>query len=151
MLQGRLFSYPDAQRYRLGVNYQALPVNRPASAVNTYHRDGAMRFDGNDGRADNYEPNGFGGPVQKRDFSEPPLAISGDADRYDSHAGNDDFTQAGDLYRLLSPAERDRLTSNIAGTMKGLPEEIVRPNIQNFAKCDPHYGSEIARKVGIKL
>jgi catalase len=151
MLQGRLFSYPDAQRYRLGVNYQSLPVNRPSSAVNTYHRDGAMRFDGNEGRADNYEPNGFNGPVQKPDFSEPPLAISGDADRYNAHAGNDEWSQAGDLYRLMTTEERDRLTSNIAGTMKGLPEAITRPNILNFAKCDPEYGAAIARKVGIKL
>lgn len=150
MLQARLFAYPDAQRYRIGANYQHLPVNRPKNEMNSYQRDGAMRFDGN-GVADNYEPNGFGGPAQDESFAEPPLRISGDAARYDAHKGNDEYTQAGDLYRLMSKEERDRLTSVIAGTMQGLPENILRPNIENFAKCDPEYGAEIARKVGLKL
>jgi len=147
MLQARLFSYPDAQRYRLGVNYQTLGVNRPVNAVNTYHRDGAMRFDGNDGGRDNYEPNGFGGPVQDASVAEPPLRIAGDAARYDAHAGNDDFSQAGDLYRLMSPAERERLTSNIARTMRGLPDAIVAPNLAHFRQCDPEYGAKIAAKL----
>lgn len=151
MLQGRLFAYPDAQRYRIGANYQHLPVNRPKNDINSYQRDGAMRFDGNNGAADNYEPNGFGGPVQDESLTEPPLKISGDAARYDAHKGNDEYSQAGDLYRLMSKEERDRLTSVIAGTMQGLPESILRPNIENFAKCDPEYGAEIARKVGLKL
>lgn len=117
MLQGRLFAYPDAQRYRIGANYQHLPVNRPKNDINSYQRDGAMRFDGNNGAADNYEPNGFGGPVQDESLTEPPLKISGDAARYDAHKGNDEYSQAGDLYRLMSKEERDRLTSVIAGTM----------------------------------
>lgn len=151
MLQARLFSYPDAQRYRIGANYQALEVNRPLNAVNTYQRDGAMRFDGNAGRLDNYEPNGFGGPVQDEAFAEPPLRISGDADRYDAHKGNDNFTQAGNLYRLFTEAQKDQITSVIAGTMKGIPEEILIPAIANFSLCDPDYGKRIAEKVGIKL
>lgn len=151
MLQARLFAYPDAQRYRIGANYQHLPVNRPHNAVNSYQRDGALRFDGNNGNSDTYEPNGFNGPSQDASFAEPPLRISGDAARYDAHKGNDEFTQAGDLYRLMSKEERDRLTSVIAGTMQGLPESILRPNIEHFAKCDPEYGAEIARKVGLKL
>ncbi|UXR64704.1 catalase [Bdellovibrio bacteriovorus] len=150
MLQGRLFAYPDAQRYRLGVNYQYLPVNRPHSEVNAYHRDGAMRFDGNGGRADNYEPNGFEGPVQNKSFREPPLALSGTLDRHDSHKDNDDFTQAGNLYRILSEAEKDRLTTNIAGTMKSIPEDLQRRNITHFTKCDPDYGTRIAAKLGLK-
>lgn len=149
MLQGRLFAYPDAHRYRLGVNYQALPVNRPQSAVNSYHRDGSMRFDGNGGRQDNYEPNGFNGPVQDARLREPPLALSGAVDRYDSHKDNDDFTQAGNLYRILSETERDRLTSNIAGTMKGLPTELQLKNINHFAKCDADYGARIKAKLGL--
>ncbi|MBO9666696.1 MAG: catalase [Bdellovibrio sp.] len=151
MLQARLFSYPDAQRYRLGVNYQFLPVNRAHAPVNTYHRDGSMRFDGNSGRQDNYEPNGFGGPIQNPAYAEPPLKLEGDVDRYNAHQDNDDFSQAGDLYRLLSAEEKDRLTTNIANAMKGVEHEILRPNIHHFALCDLDYGTTIARKVGIKL
>lgn len=148
MLQARLFAYPDAQRYRLGGNYQLLPVNRSKSPVHTYQRDGAMRFDEN-GAYDNYEPNGFGGPVQDESRMEPPLSLAGAATHYDQHKGNDDYSQAGDLYRLLKEDERDRLTSVIAGTMKGLPEAVLVPNLRHFYKCDAEYGSEIAKKVGI--
>ena len=149
MLQARLFSYPDTQRYRLGANYQQLPVNRSKSPVRDYQRDGAMRFDGNGGGADNYEPNGFGGPAPDPSLAEPPLRVSGDAARWDSHKGNDDFKQAGDLYRLLSPAERDRLTANIAGAMKGVDPAILKPSLEHFAKCDPEYGRKIAEKAGL--
>lgn len=148
MLQGRLFAYPDAQRYRLGVNYQYLPVNRPHSEVNSYHRDGSMRFDGNGGRLDNYEPNGFGGPVQNEGFREPALNLSGTLDRHDSHKDNDDFTQAGNLFRMLSEEEKDRLTTNIAGTMKTISEHLQLANIEHFKKCDPDYGGRIAAKLG---
>ncbi len=95
MLQFRIFSYADAHRYRLGVNYEALPVNKPRCPVHNYHRDGAMRFDANYGGAVNYEPNSMGGPVEDPRFKEPPLKVSGDADRYDHRVGNDDYTQAG--------------------------------------------------------
>jgi len=150
MLQGRLFSYPDTQRYRIGANYQQLPINRPKNSVNNYQRDGAMRL--HDSTAlDNYEPNGFGGPLQDSQFAEPPLRISGYADRHNSHTGNDDYTQAGNLYRMFSDEQKDRLTSVIAGTMKGLPEATIRPNIESFMKCDADYGQRIARKVGIKV
>ncbi|MBL8022496.1 MAG: catalase [Leptospirales bacterium] len=150
MLQARLFAYPDAHRYRLGVNYQQLAVNRSRSAVNSYHRDGSMRFDEN-GTYDNYEPNGFGGPAQDPSVAEPPLALAGTVDRHDQHKGNDDYSQAGDLYRLLSAEERERLTQVIAGTMKGLDRAIVLPNLEHFAKCDPDYGARIANKLGLKL
>ncbi|TGM96697.1 catalase [Leptospira dzoumogneensis] len=150
MLQGRLFAYPDAQRYRLGIQYQQLPVNRPRSEVNVYHRDGSMKFQ-NDGQYDNYEPNGFGGPSQEGSYAEPPLKISGDASRYDSHAGNDDFSQAGDLYRLMSPEERERLTSTIASTMKSIPNGLAIENIKHFYKCDVEYGTKIAEKLGISV
>lgn len=151
MLQGRLFAYPDAQRYRVGANYQLLPVNRPHNAVNNYQRDGSMRFDEAINEYDNYEPNGFNGPTQDERFVEPPLRIHGDADRYDAHQGNDDFTQAGNLYRLFDEKQKDLIASVIAGTMRGLPEEILRPNIQHFVQCDPDYGKRIADKLGIKI
>jgi catalase len=151
MLQARLFAYPDAARYRIGVNYQSLPVNRPLNEVTAYHRDGGMRFDMNGGRVDNYEPNGFNGPAQDESVSEPPLRIRGDAFRYDAHRENDDFTQAGNLYRILTVDERERLTDNIAAAMRGVPAEILRPNIEHFLRCDQGYGLKIAAKVGIKL
>jgi catalase len=81
MLQARLFAYPDAHRYRLGVNHQHLPVNRPRNEVNTYQRDGAMSAFGNGGSAPNYEPNSFNGPAQVPSVKEPPLKIEGDAER----------------------------------------------------------------------
>src|SRR5688572_22234582 len=98
MLQARIFSYPDAHRYRIGANYQTLPVNAPRCPVMHYQRDGAMRFDGNFGGATNYEPNSQGGPKECPAFAEPPLKISGDADRYSHRSGNDDYTQAGNLF-----------------------------------------------------
>jgi catalase len=147
MLQARLFAYPDAQRYRIGANYQHLPINRPQNKVQSYQRDGSLRFDDNGGSVDNYEPNGFHGPMQDESFSEPPLKISGFADRFDAHKGNDDYSQAGDLYRLLTIEERDRLTTVIAGTMSGLPSDIIQPNIEHFKKCDPEYGAQIQKKI----
>jgi catalase len=145
MLQGRLFAYPDAQRYRLGGNFQMIPVNRSRSQVNTYQRD-SVRFDDNFDY-DNYEPNGFDGPVQDKSVAEPALKISGDADRYNSHKDNDDYSQAGDLYRMLKPEEQDRMTSIIASTMKGIPQSLVDANVEHFKKCDPEYGKKIADKV----
>lgn len=96
MLQARIFSYADAHRHRIGTHYEALPVNAPRCPVHHYHKDGAMRFTPNIPNADAYyEPNSFNGPVEDARFKEPPLKISGDADRYNHRIGNDDYTQAG--------------------------------------------------------
>ncbi len=148
MLQFRIFSYADAHRYRLGVNYESLPVNKPRCPVHTYHRDGAMRFDGNYGGAVNYEPNSFGGPVENPAVKEPPLRVAGDADRYDHRAGNDDYTQAGNLYRLMPQAERNRLHKAIAGAMAGVPTEIVERQLGHFAKADPAYAEGVRKALG---
>jgi len=150
MLQLRMTSYADAQRYRLGVNYQSLPVNKPRCEVNNYYKDGRMRFDGNGGGAVNYEPNSFNGPVEDPAFKEPPLRISGDMDRYDHHKGNDDFTQAGNLYRLMPQAERDQLHKAIAGSMQGVPEEIIERQLENFRKADPAYAQGVRQALGGK-
>lgn len=139
MLQFRIVSYADAHRYRLGVNYENLPVNKPHCPVATYHRDGAMRFDDNGGGSVHYEPNSRGGPAEDRRFKEPPLKISGDADRYDHREGNDDYTQAGNLYRLLPADERQRLHEAIAGAMQGVPSEIIERQLKHFEKADPAY------------
>ena len=127
----------------------SLPVNRPRCPVHTYHRDGAMRFDGNGGGAVNYEPNSFGGPVEDPRFKEPPLAITGDADRYDHRDGNDDYTQAGNLFRLLDEPQRQRLMDTIAGAMTGVPEAIVLRQLGHFTKADPAYGQGIAERLGL--
>ena len=151
MLQARIMSYPDAHRYRVGVNYESLPVNRPLCPVHTYHRDGAMRFDGNAGAAPNYEPNSFGGPQQDPRFNMVPYAIAGDAARYDHRVGNDDYTQAGDLYRLLPPDARARLVANIVGSLQGAPERIQRLQVGHFLKADAEYGHQVAAGLGLAV
>jgi len=143
MLQFRIFSYADAARYRLGANHEHLPVNAPKVPVNNYYRDGAMRFDGNGGGSVNYEPNSFNGPVQQPNAKEPPLKISGDADRYDHRAGNDDYTQAGDLFRLMNDDQKRQLFGNIAAAMQGVPAEIVERQLGHFAKADPAYAAGV--------
>jgi catalase len=145
MLQFRIISYADAHRYRLGVNYENLPVNRPRCPVDTYHRDGKMRFDEKVGGSVNYEPNSFGGPVEDSRFKEPPLKITGDADRYDHREGNDDYTQAGNLYRLMPKDERDRLHHAIASAMSGVPREIINRQLRHFEKADPAYAKGVKK------
>jgi catalase len=151
MLQFRILSYADAHRYRLGVNYESLPVNKPLCPVRHYHRDGAMRFDDNGGGGVNYEPNSFGGPVQNERFKEPPLKVSGDADRYDHREGNDDHTQAGNLFRLLVPEAQAQLISNIVRAMKTVPREIQERQIRHFLKADPVYGKGVAKGLGLPV
>ncbi|MDJ1156981.1 catalase [Chelatococcus sp. SYSU_G07232] len=149
MLQARLFSYADAHRYRLGINHHQIPVNRPRCPVHAYHADGAMRLDGPANPDAYYEPNSVGGPAQDERFAEPPLKISGDADRYDHREGNDDYTQAGDLFRLMTADQRRQLIDNIAVAMAGVPEHIVRRQIAHFHKADPAYGEGVARRMGL--
>jgi catalase len=151
MLQGRIFSYADAHRYRVGTHYEMLPVNRPKSPIHNYHADGPMRFDAPKSTDAYYEPNSFGGPAQDARFAEPPLRISGDADRYDHRDGNDDFTQAGNLFRLMKPDEQQRLFGNIAASMSGVPDAIVRRQLAHFTKADPHYGAGVAAALDLKL
>ncbi len=148
MLQMRILSYGDAQRYRVGANHQHLPVNAPRCPVHNYQRDGAMRFDANGGGAVNYEPNSFGGPVEDPSVKEPPLPLEGAADRYDHRAGNDDYGQAGDLFRLMPEDERERLMDTIAAEMEGVPAEIMDRQIGHFRKADPAYGAGVARRLG---
>jgi catalase len=145
VLQARLISYPDAHRYRIGINYGALDVNNPRCPMHSYHRDGHMRFDGNSGGAPNYQPNSFGGPVDDASYREPPLKISGDADRYNHRAGNGDYRQAGNLHRLMSAGERTRLVNNLVGAMTGVPREIQVRQVGHFYKASPVYGTAVAR------
>lgn len=151
VLQARLLSYPDTHRYRIGINYGLLPVNKPRCPVNTYHRDGHMRFDGNDNGQVNYEPNSFNGPIDDAQFKEPPLKISGDADRYDHRLGNDDYTQAGNLYRLMSSDEKARLIDNLVRAMSPVPKTIQLRQIAHFYKADPQYGTSVAKGLGLSF
>jgi catalase len=151
MLQARILSYPDAQRYRLGVNYQSLPVNAPRCPVMHYHRDGAMRFDGNGGGSVNYEPNTRGGPTECPAFAEPPLKISGDAARYNHRDGNDDYTQAGNLFRLMTPDAKERRIGNIVRHIAGVPQEIQFRAICHFFRADPAYGLGIAKALKLDI
>ncbi len=150
MLQARIFSYADSHRYRIGTHYEALPVNRPKSPVNTYHQDGPMRFDAPESTDAYYEPNSFNGPAENSRFAEPPLKISGDADRYNHRDGNDDYTQPGDLFRLMSPDQQQQLFGNIAGAMEGVPDEIVQRQLVHFYKADPAYAAGVAKALGVK-
>jgi catalase len=145
MLQARVFSYADAHRARLGTHYEALPVNAPKCQVHHYHKDGAMRFfDNNTANPDAYyEPNSFNGPVEDPSVAEPPLRISGDAGRYDHREGNDDYTQAGNLFRLFNLDEKERLFSNIATAMSGVPGFIVERQLAHFDKADAAYGAGV--------
>ncbi len=151
VLQARIFAYADAHRYRIGTHYEALPVNAPRCPVHHYHKDGAMRFFANDtGNPDAYyEPNGLGGPGDTPDYAEPPLRISGDADRYDHRHRNDDYSQAGDLFRLFDDPQRKRLFGNIAAAMQGVPENIVRRQLAHFGTADPAYADGVAKHLGI--
>ena len=151
VLQARLLSYPDAHRYRIGVNYAALEVNKPRCPVHHYHRDGQTRFDGNAGSAVNYQPNSFDGPVEDAKYKEPPLRISGDADRYDHHIGNDDYTQAGNLFRLMSADQKRQLTDNLVGALRSVPKFIQVRQLKHFYKADPEYGKGVAVGLGVDV
>jgi catalase len=149
VLQARLLSYPDAHRHRIGIQYAALPVNRPHCPVKTYHRDGASRFDGNGEGGVNYEPNSFDGPVQDPRVREPALALQGDADRFDNRQGNEDYSQAGALYRLMSPAQKDQLIGNLLAVLQTVPRAIQLRQLQQFGRADSGYGARVAAGLGI--
>jgi len=152
MLQARLISYPDAHRYRLGVNYDVLPVNKPQCPFATYNRDGAMRFDGNSGAHPNYEPNSFGGPKQDPAYSERPKMVSGTVARHDHRSDSDYYSQPGDLFRLMDAGAKQRLIDNIVGSLgNGVPKRIQELQIQHFYKADPAYGTGIAKGLGLDI
>jgi catalase len=152
MLQGRLFSYSDAQRYRLGVNHHQIPVNAPRCPYHSFHRDGAMRVDGNYGSTLGYEPNSYGEWQQQPDFAEPPLALEGAADHWDFRKDDDDsYTQPGMLFRLMSAQQKKTLFGNTARAIAEATEEIKLRHIGNCMKADPAYGEgvrEALKKLG---
>ncbi|MGJ0352463.1 catalase [Aliarcobacter cryaerophilus] len=149
MLQARIFSYPDAQRYRVGTHYEMLPVNRPIVEVNTYNLDGSMNFDIKEPTKAFYEPNSFDGPVEDKSYLEPDLAIGDIAKRYDHRVGNDDFSQPRALFLLMSNSQKEQLFSNIKDAMAGVPRDIVDRQIALFEKVHPDYSAGVKKALGI--
>jgi catalase len=150
MLQARLFSYGDAQRYRLGVNLHQIPVNRPRCPYHSYHRDGAMRVDGNHGGTLAYEPNSYGEWREQPDFREPPLSLEGAADHWNHRVDEDYYSQPGALFRLMDAKQKQALFENTARAMQGVPEEIQRRHVEHCSKADPAYGEGVAKALGLK-
>jgi len=151
MLQARLFSYGDTQRYRIGVNHHQVPVNAPRCPVHGYHRDGPMRVDGNFGSTIGYEPNSYGQWQEQPDFREPPLSIEGAADHWNHREDTDYFSQVGNLFRLMKKDEQQRLFQNTADAMGNAPEEIKRRHIANCLQADLRYGEGVANALGLTL
>ena len=151
MLQGRLFSYGDAQRYRLGVNHHQIPVNAPRCPVHSYHRDGAMRVDGNHGGTLGYEPNSYGQWRQQPAFAEPPLSLEGAADHWNHREDDDYYSQPRSLFRLMSPAQQTVLFKNTAASIGGAPRDVQIRHIGNCLQADSAYGKGVADALGIPL
>ncbi|MCT7492124.1 catalase [Aliarcobacter cryaerophilus] len=149
MLQARIFSYPDAQRYRVGTHYEMLPVNRPIVEVNTYNLDGSMNFDIKEPTKAFYEPNSFDGAVEDKSYLEPDLAVGDIAKRYDHRVGNDDFSQPRALFLLMSNSQKEQLFSNIKDAMAGVPRDIVDRQIALFEKVHPDYAAGVKKALGI--
>src|SRR5690554_5019 len=151
MLQGRLFSYGDAQRYRLGVNHYQIPVNKPQCPFHNPHRDGAMRVDGNEGSTLHYEPNSYDQWKESKEYVEPASPLEGDAFHYDHREDDDYYTQPGNLFRIMSPEQQQVLFENTARNMNGAAEFIQKRHIGNCYKADPEYGKGVAKALNIDI
>jgi catalase len=151
MLQGRLFSYGDAQRYRLGVNHHLIPVNASRCPFHSYHRDGQMRIDGNYGATLGYEPNSYNEWEEQPEFKEPPLSIEGAADHWNHREDTDYYSQPGNLFRLMSKSQQQVLFENTARAMGDAPKEIKIRHIGNCLKADEAYGTGVAKALGIPM
>jgi catalase len=151
MLQGRLFSYGDAQRYRLGVNHHLIPVNAARCPFHSYHRDGAMRVDGNHGSTLGYEPNSSGQWQEQPEFAEPPLSLEGAADHWNHREDDDYYSQPGQLFRLMIAEQQELLFANTARSIGDAPKSIQLRHIGNCLKADLGYGKGVAMALGIEF
>ena len=149
MLQARIFSYPDAHRYRVGTHYEMLPVNRPIVDVNTYHADGSMNYEIKEPTDAYYEPNSFGGAVEDVSFAEPAFETGDMADRYNHRDGNNDFVQVTALFNLMSDNQKEQLFSNIAEAMGGVPRNIVDRQLALFEQVHKDYAAGVKKALGI--
>ena len=146
MLQARGFAYPDAQRYRVGTHYEALPINRPLNEVNTYHKDGSMSFGNINKEAEiSYEPNSFGGAQEDSNYLEPSYQLEGEASRYDRNLNNDHFYQARDLFNLMNDDQKNQLFSNIAAAMNGVPSHIIDKQLKLFEQISVDYANGVKK------
>jgi catalase len=149
MLQGRLFSYGDAQRYRLGVNHHLIPVNAARCPVHSFHRDGQMRVDGNYGSTLGYEPNSYGEWQEQPEHAEPPLRLDGAAAHWNFREDDSDYyTQPGLLFRLMDREQQEALFGNTARALGDAPREVKIRHIGNCLKADPAYGKGVAAALG---
>lgn len=155
MLQGRLFSYGDTQRYRLGINHWQIPVNYPKNAANfcPYHRDGAMRIlNPSEGGSVTYSPNSYGQWEDSKEHQGPPLDLFGTADYHNFRDDDDNYyEQPGKLFRLMTVDEQQRLFENTGRAMQGTTKDIQVRHITNCYKADPAYGEGVAKVLGIEL
>ena len=153
MLQARVISYHDAHLYRLGPNYQLLPINAPkACKAHNYQRDGHMRLDDNGRGGPNYWPNSMGGPGPDPTVAEPPIDLEGHAARHPQVLTDDDFFQAGELYRrVMTDTDRDHLVGNIVAHLGGAMKRIQLRQSAVFFKADPDYGTRVATGLGLDV
>lgn len=150
LLQGRLFSYPDTQRYRLGANYLQIPVNCPYAPVRNHQRDGLMNVK-QDPSPVNYEPNSFEeSPKEAPEYVESRSPLHGEAGRQRIDK-TDDFTQAGERYRSFSEQERDHLIRNLMNDLKQTNENIQLRAVCNFFRADREYGMRLAQGLGVDI
>lgn len=151
MLQGRVFAYADAQRYRIGTNYQQLPVNAPKCPYHNYQRDGAMRLTSEG--APNYEPNSIASaPKQQPQYAEPALNLGEvSADRYNHRLDDDYYSHPRALFNLMKPEQKQLLIDNIAGSMQPVTQDVKVRQLKHFYKIDPAYGEGIAKGLGIDI
>lgn len=149
MLQARIFSYPDAQRYRIGANYHQLPVNRAKNEVHTYNVAGAMNFGIGDNLVNGayYEPNTLGGAVEDNKYLEPDLAVGSSAARY-APLDNDFYTQPRNLFNILPSDEKERLYKNLAASFDGVKVEIIEKALAHFEKISPEYANGVKKALG---
>ena len=153
LLQARLFSYGDAQRYRLGVNHHIIPVNAAKCPVHSYHRDGQMRVDGNYGATLTYQPNSMGEWAEQSEYREPPLELKGAMDSYEPKADQTDncFYQAGDLYRLMPDDKKQALIANTAANIGSVTENIKLRHAAHCYLADIDYGTRMAAALNLNL
>jgi len=152
MLQGRLFSYPDTHRHRLGTNYTQIPINCPymtKGGVRNGQRDGFMNVNGNQGNSTNYFPNTANGPVPQPDARIHGFEATGVVGRYEYQHPNDDFVQPGNLYRVMTHDQKSRLVSNIVGHLKNARKDIQERQVLHFYRADTDYGLRIAKGLGL--
>lgn len=145
MLQGRIFSYPDAHRYRVGTNYHLLPINRARSEVNTYNVAGAMNFDEYKNKSAYYEPNSYDdSPKEDKNYLEPDLNLEAAAQRY-APLDNDFYTQPKALFDIMNDSQKEQLFNNIASSMEGVEQKIIDKALIHFEKISKEYAEGVKK------